>query len=486
MATRTRRISSTRPIEHQKRAIVYTRMSLDKTGEGAGIERQTEACSALALARGWDVIEVVEDTISATKVKMTDRPGWSRVLGMIQRNEVDVIVAWHLDRVTRSSRDLLDLIDLAVAHNVAIATATGDIDLSNETGRLVSKILGAVAEAEGERKAARQVLANEQRATAGRPMWVRRPFGYELDGSLRAVEADLVRQAYTDVLNGKSLSQVTREWDASGCAPHSAKTWGIASVRTILRSARNAGLSTYYGDVVGDATWTAIVDESTWRAAERFLTDPSRHTGGPGRTENLLTLTGVTVCHVCGSDMRIQWRGLKGAEGSYAIYQCQKGCSSMPVDWLDSRILIELTRQAAKLDISALTATDTPDLARLRAEAAELHERMAVLAEDFADGVINRATMLAGTQRGQARLTEVETEIAKAGRVGIWEYVDVEHLFEEFDGYPLEVQRGVIKAVFSKIEIKPRGRGRVAPKREHIILHWSPEWRAASKVAVAG
>jgi DNA invertase Pin-like site-specific DNA recombinase len=462
--------------------VIYVRMSLDKTGDGAGIERQEEACRALALARGWQVAEVVSDVISATKVRAADRPGWGRVLAMIEADEVDVVIAWHLDRVCRSTRDLLDLIDYhLLPHNVAIATATGDIDLTTDVGRMVAKILAAVAEAEVERKAARQVLANEQRAVAGKPMWVRRPFGYNKpdhvggEPTVNEAEAAVIRQAYTDLLRGKSLSAITRDFDASGLPTTIGnESWSLPTVRTILRSPRNAGLASYYGEVVADAAWPAIVEEATWKAAERLLSAPERHTGA-GPLSNLLS--GIAVCDVCESGVKVGWRGRKGEEGSYSYYTCAaQGHATLPVEWLDGYVLRQVVARAGDLDQTSFVPQDVPDLAPLREEAAKVREQMATLGEDYAEERITRATMLAATTRLRGRLAELERQEAQATRVGVWDYVDIEHLYEEFDGLPLDHQRAIVRAAFSRIGIKSRGRGRVLPRGEHVALRWTPEW----------
>ena len=97
-----------------------------------------------------------------------------------------MVLAWHLDRLTRNMLDLETLILLAEDHGVGVATVTGDIDLTSDVGRMVARILAAVARAEVERKGARQRRANQQRRAEGK-RWTSgwRPFGYELDGTLR-------------------------------------------------------------------------------------------------------------------------------------------------------------------------------------------------------------------------------------------------------------------------------------------------------------
>lgn len=169
-----------------KRAVIYTRISRDDTGEGVANQRQEEDCRKLAELRGWDVVGVEAD-ISISGYSGKTRPGWNRVLDMIRGGEVEVVIAWHMDRMTRSMLDLEKLILLADEHGVGISTVTGDIDLTTDVGRMVARILAAVARAEVERKGARQKRANEQRARKGefRSSGFR-PFGYTMEGEVLA------------------------------------------------------------------------------------------------------------------------------------------------------------------------------------------------------------------------------------------------------------------------------------------------------------
>ena len=114
------------------------------------------------------------------------------MLADAERDRFDVILAWALDRITRSMKDTERLVDLAEKTGVRVVTANGDIDLTNDQGRLVGRILSAVARGEVERKAARQRLANEQRASLGLPPIGPRALGWEKDGvTLVPREAEL-------------------------------------------------------------------------------------------------------------------------------------------------------------------------------------------------------------------------------------------------------------------------------------------------------
>lgn len=184
-----------------KRAVIYARVSLDVPGEGRSVERQLEACRQLCELRGWAVVaERVDNSISASTGK--ERPAWKSVLAMVEAREVDLIVAWHIDRMTRSMLDLEELILLAENAGVGVATASGDLDLTTDVGRMVARILAAVARAEVERKGARQKLANAARAAEGDVHFGGvRPFGYTNDRiTIIPKEADAIRKAAVDVL----------------------------------------------------------------------------------------------------------------------------------------------------------------------------------------------------------------------------------------------------------------------------------------------
>jgi site-specific DNA recombinase len=117
------------------------------------------------------------------------------------------------------------------------------------------------------------------------------------------------------------------------------------------------------------------------------------------------------------------------------------------------------------------------DVAPMREAEAELRDRLAILGEDFAAGAIDRATMHAASRSLREQLSTVEAEIAKAGRVEAIAGVDVEHLAESWDELSLDDQRAIVRSAFASIRIVSRGKGRVAPKREHMPVKFAPEWR---------
>ena len=383
----------------------------------------------LARLRRYDVVaEEVDQGISAFGKK--ERPAWERVLDMVDRGQVDVIVAWHIDRVTRNLMDLERLIILAEDKSVAIATVTGDTDLSTDTGRMTSRIVAAVARAEVERKGARQKRANLARRQAGQ-MWGSgwRSFGYTLEGEVVADEALLIQESAESLLAGASLRDIARRWQASGLStPRNAKGasgWTHQGVKAVLLNPKLAGYMTYKGEITGDGAWEPILDRATFALIQAKLTE-RRATGGTGKGRgkspaNLLS--SIAVCGECGKPVQGRTmskqtgpRGARVTVGRTEIYSCGGGAHlSIARDEADE-LVIHAFAQAARwhrpgmvLSIPGPGAT-----VQLHAEAEVCREQLDDLASSYARGAITLSMLEAATAEINEKLTELENAIRSA------------------------------------------------------------------------
>ena len=126
-------------------AAIYARISSDPEGDHLGVSRQIADCVTYAAHRGWPVYDTyVDDDRSAWSGKA--RPAYRRVLDAICAGEIDVVVIWHADRLHRHPRELEEYIEVCEPRGVAtFACISGRVDLSNPDGRLVARMLGAVA-----------------------------------------------------------------------------------------------------------------------------------------------------------------------------------------------------------------------------------------------------------------------------------------------------------------------------------------------------
>jgi site-specific DNA recombinase len=463
---------------------LYLRQSLDKTGEGAAVDRQRQDATKLAQQRGWDIIrvEVDDDTSAAGKRR---RPGFEAVLNAIETKEVGAVIAWDMTRLTRNRRDTVRVIEAGERARVVLAFCRGsDLDLSTPSGRMLADILASVARQEIEQKSDRQRRSNIQAAEQGLRRGGRRPFGYEPDGiTIREAEAEAIRRSYNDALAGVPLAAIARDWNAAGLlTPQPTRQggpsqWLPSTARGVLANPRYAGLRGYapvpeHGrrktEIMGPAQWPGIVGEETWRAVAGLLSDRQRKTTNGRRGRALLT--GIALCDECGATVR------SGGSGSHQsrIYRCSASNnghvsrSAAPVEeWVSEVVIARLSRpDAAEL----LRDDKRPDIEALHAESAALRSRLDQLATDWADGAMTSSQLRTATSRLKTKLAAVEAQMADRARVdvfgGLVQAGDVRAVWEALS---VSKRRGVIDALMT-IRLRSPGKGVRTFRPETVII----------------
>jgi site-specific DNA recombinase len=449
------------------RAFVYLRQSLDRSGSGAAVDRQREDCLKLCAERGWEVTRVWTDNdVSASSRK--PRPAYTDMLAAVARGEAEVVVAWHVDRLTRRLTELENLIELAQSTGLRIATVTGDVDLSTDAGRLVGRILASVARGEVERKGARQKRAQQQAAQQGRPAGGRRAFGYSRDGNdVVEAEAQHVRQAYADVLTGASLKGIAKRWNDAGLTTTAGNPWRHDAVRGVLLNPRNAGLRTYRGEVVGPATWRALVDEDTHAAAVALLTLPERRT--TSTTARKYLLPGLARCWKCGSDV-----ATGHTRHGKRVYVCRASkCVSraaVPVDELVEAVVVERLSRPDALQL--LSEPESPELAEHHAHSQALRGRLEDLAVGLEEGLLTLAAVRRSSERLRAELAKTERMIQSAARADVLgPVVTASDVPAAWSACDLAQKRGIIDSLMTVTLLAPK-RGRQEFDPETVAIEW--------------
>ena len=140
-----------------RRVIAYVRVSTEKQADGGhSLEAQRAKVGAWCALHDAELVAVCEDAgLSGSSL---DRPALAAALAELEAGRADALLVVKLDRLTRSTRDLGALLDLATAGGWALLSVAESLDTSTAAGRLVVSVLGAVAqwerEAIGERTAA--------------------------------------------------------------------------------------------------------------------------------------------------------------------------------------------------------------------------------------------------------------------------------------------------------------------------------------------
>lgn len=441
------------------RAAVYLRQSLDPSGNMLAITRQRGPCLELCAQRGWEAVEYVDNDRSATRGR---RPSYEQMLVDIEAGKIDAIVAWDLDRLYRRPVELEHLIDLADTRRLLLATITGDADLSTDNGRLYARIKGAVAKAEGERKAARQKASHRQRAESGKPWGNRRLFGYTEDMQLHPVEAPAVREAFDRFLAGSSLGSIAAAWNGAGLTTTVGNRWRGPGVSLFMTNPKLAGLISYNGEIVGPGTWPAIVDEETWKAARAIRSDPQRNPR-PGSRARKYLLTGIALCGgKCAGGARLS--SGKTAWGK-TIYRCPV-CHGIGRDQeaLDDHITALVVARLSQPDAKDLLVDeDREGISELREQAAKVQGKLEALAvafeDDEDDDEVAAVQYRRSVKRLTAKLREFETRMADAQRARIFEgVIGAEDVRAAFEAAGLDRQREIVSALLTVV-VRPTVQG---------------------------
>jgi site-specific DNA recombinase len=219
------------------RAIAYLRVSTDKQADtGVSLDAQRAKVEAYAALYDLDLVRVEVD--AGASAKSLDRPALGRALASLAAGEAEALLVVKLDRLTRSVRDLGDLVDLSNRQGWGLLSVSEQLDTRTAAGRMVLNILAAVSqwerEAIGERTAA--VMAHKRdndEYTGGKV-----PYGWRLAADGASLEADPAEQAAISAAlelraAGMSLRRVGAELAARGVLPRSGSGWAATQVKRL-------------------------------------------------------------------------------------------------------------------------------------------------------------------------------------------------------------------------------------------------------------
>lgn len=216
------------------RAVSYTRLSQDRGGLSTSISEQQKECNAEIERQGWTLVgQYTDNDVSASHGV---RPAYSAMLKGLA--SIDVIVCWASDRLYRRPADLEHLLSLVEGGKLQIvALHSGNLDLSTPSGRATARTLVAWDRREVEELGARVSRSMQARKAEGKFLGGKRPFGYYVDSGKLAVheaEAELIRNAATQILNGVSIGSIVKLWNERGTTTSGGKVWRHNHVRLIL------------------------------------------------------------------------------------------------------------------------------------------------------------------------------------------------------------------------------------------------------------
>ena len=286
--------------EQQQNASIalYRRVSTDKQREeGYSLDAQEERLRAFAKT----IDNVVSDkmyTDDGYSGGSLDRPAISQLISDIEDGRITHVIVVKLDRLSRSQKDTLHLIeDIFIPNNVAFISIQESFNTNTPFGRAMVGILSVFAQLERENIYERTRTGMLKRVEAGYwPGGARVPFGYDYDKERGILvpneDAEKVRYAYAQYIAGKSMTSIAEELNLN----HE------MNIRNLITRKTNAGYIPYKGKEYKGLHEPIISLETYEEAMRVFQTRSAAY--AYQKTEHLLS--GMLVCGVCGAKMRYQ------------------------------------------------------------------------------------------------------------------------------------------------------------------------------------
>lgn len=301
---------------------LYCRVSTrEQSLEGYSIGEQQERLKDYCSAMGWKNFDLyVDGGFSGGNM---ERPALKRMLRDIEKGKIEKVVVYKLDRLSRSQKDSLVLIeDVFLRNNVDFISMSENFDTGTPLGRAMVGILSVFAQLEREQIKERMMMGNEARAKEGKYCGGCSPIGYDyINGELKLndFEALQVREAFELILENMSPRRIAKIFNEKGYRTKFG-TWSGDRVRYVLKSPLYIGRVKYAGEYF-DGIHEAIVSEETFEDAQKILEKRFEEVKANRNAGKASTyLGGFLICGRCGAKYTKQLQLSKRSDGSYYRY----------------------------------------------------------------------------------------------------------------------------------------------------------------------
>jgi site-specific DNA recombinase len=285
--------------------------------QGYSIDEQIERLTAYCHAMGWHVVKFYTD--AGYSGGNMNRPALTDLIGAAQSRLIDAVVVYKLDRLSRSQRDTLTIIEGFLEHGVDFVSMTENFDTSTPFGKATIGILSVFAQLEREQIKERCSLGRVGRAKEGKYRgggFV--PIGYEYkDGSLivNPSEAMQIRELHELYQRGESFRGIVKIFHEKGYT-HKYGTWEVYRVSRVLRNPLYCGYITHKGETFKGEHEPIISEETFQRSQDIHKGKDTLKSPHLGRS----MLGGLLFCGRCGARYGISRNG--GHNSRYQYYCC--------------------------------------------------------------------------------------------------------------------------------------------------------------------
>lgn len=336
--------------ENKKIAGIYIRVSTeDQAREGFSLGEQEEKLKDLCKYKEYEVFKVYCDAGISAK-DMEHRPKFQEMLEDIKKGKINYIVAYKLDRVTRSVRDLEELIGMLEKYNCYLVCDRDDVNTSTANGRFFVRMLTVLSQLEIEIVSERTKFGLNGAIKCGHLPGIV-PLGYKKDGNKKTIidetTKDVIKRVFDLYLQGKSYQQISNIFNEEKVLN---KVWYDTHFEKIINN------KIYMGDYVQykrihkkvqkePITYMNVVDPIIPRYIWEECQLQKEKNQRTYTRDRVYTFFQKVKCPHCGSIMKCKGSG--GKKKKYMYYNCEKCHENIREDYVEQKcleLILELVR----------------------------------------------------------------------------------------------------------------------------------------------
>lgn len=231
---------------------IYVRVSTEEQAkEGFSIRAQEQKLKDYARIKDWAIHKIyIDEGISGKNI--TDRPQINELIKDIKKGQVKNVLIFKIDRLTRSTSDLIYLINLFNEYNCAFNSLCESIDTQTPSGRMFIKIIGIFAEFERENIVERTKLGFERKVKEGYSLCTRTAsYGYDkyVGDKIQKInkkESIIVREVFDMFVNqGMSLLDIAKNLNGRNIPTKENSVWTARGIKNMLTNCNYIGKVRY-------------------------------------------------------------------------------------------------------------------------------------------------------------------------------------------------------------------------------------------------
>lgn len=306
---------------------LYVRVSTtSQLEEGYSIEEQKAKLESYCDIKDWHVYKVYTD--GGFSGSTTERPALEQLIKDAQNKLFDTVLVYKLDRLSRSQKDTLYLIeDIFLKNKIEFVSLLENFDTSTPFGRAVIGLLSVFAQLEREQIKERMQLGKLGRAKSGKSMmWAKTSYGYDYNKdtgtmTVNEYEALAVKEIYSSYLAGMSITKLR---DKINEEYPKQPAWSYRTIRGILANPVYCGLNQYKGQTF-QGTHKAIISLDDFEQTQRELAkrqQTAKELSNPRPFQAKYMLSGLAQCGYCHAPLKVILGAVRKDGTRFKRYEC--------------------------------------------------------------------------------------------------------------------------------------------------------------------